>query len=162
MNKHTKSILAAALIAGTIGVTAAVSAMPNGPGPGCDRGGHSMKYGQHERGKGPNLERMAARLGLSDEQRVEIKTIIDGSLDEATDLREQMRANRDQLRELMQQGGFDEAAVRSIADKQGDLKADMIVLRARQRSEMQAVLTDGQRAKMAEMRERKNHRGKGY
>jgi len=75
------------------------------------------------------------------------------------DAGDEVRANRAQLRDLTRQSGFDEDVVRVVADKQGDLKAEMIVLRARQRSEMKALLSDEQRAQLDEVRKGKHFRG---
>lgn len=161
MKTLTKSLVAGALLASSVGLVTAVAAMPYGDGPGCGRGGHHMSQGRHFGGHSSKLERMADRLSVTDEQRTEIRAIADGSRQQMVELRDEMRANRVQLRELTRQTPLDEAAVRSIADKQGDLKAEMIVLRARQRSEVKAVLTDEQRAQMDEMRERKHARAPG-
>lgn len=75
------------------------------------------------------------------------------------DAGDEVRVNRAQLRDLTRQSGFDEDVVRVVADKQGDLKAEMIVLRARQRSEMKALLSDEQRAQLDEVRKGKHFRG---
>ena len=161
MKTLTKTALAATLIAGSVGLTTMVSAMPFGDGPGCGRGGQHMGSGQRVGDRGPNLERLAYRLNMTEEQRAEAKAILDDSRQQMVELRDRMRANRDQIRDLTLQPDFDEAAVRSVADEQGDLKAEMIVLRARQRSEMKAVLTEEQRARLNEMRKEKRQRGRG-
>lgn len=75
-------------------------------------------------------------------------------------LRDAMQANRARIRELVSQVDFDAAAVRGVAGKQGELKAEMIVLRARQRSAMKALLTDRHRAQLDEMREGKHFPGR--
>jgi protein CpxP len=159
MKKLTKSLLAMTLVVSSVGLVTVVSAMPFADGPGCGRAGHYTAHSKHHGGRGPNLERLADRLDMTEQQRAEIKTMLDDSRQQMKGLREQMRANRAQLRDLTQQAEFDEAAVRNVADEQGDLKAEMIVLRARQRHEMKAVLTDEQRVKLDEMWQRKNHRG---
>lgn len=162
MKTATKSVLAATLIASSVGLTTMVSAMPFGDGPGCGRGSHHMGPGERVGERGPKLERLAHRLNMTDEQRAEIEAIRSGSQKQMVELREKIRANRDQIRELIRQPDFDEAAIRSVADEQGDFKADMIVLRARQRSGMRAVLTDEQRDQLDEMPKRKHFRGRGH
>jgi Spy/CpxP family protein refolding chaperone len=161
MKKLTKSLLAMTLVVSSIGLITVVSAKPFADGPGCGRAGHHMMQGKHDGRRGPNLERLADRLDMTEQQRAEVKAILDDSRQQMVKLREQIRENRTQLRELTGQDEFDEAAVRSIADNQGDLKAETIVLRARQRHEMKAVLTDEQRVQLDEMWKRKNHRGGG-
>ena len=161
MRKLTKSLLATTLVVSSVGLVTVVAAMPFADGPGCGRAGHHMAHSKHDGGRGPNLERLASRLDMTEQQRAEIKAILDDSRQQMVKLREQMRENRGQLRELVGQAGFDEAAVRSIADNQGDLKAETIVLRARQRHEMRAVLTDEQRVQLDEMWKHRKHRGGG-
>ena len=136
MKKLSKPLLAGVLIISSLGLVAAVSAKPFGGGPDCWRGGQ----------RGFNVERMADRLALNDEQRVQIAAVVDESRQQMVSLRDQMMANREQLRELSQQRPFDETAVRDAADTQGDLKANMIVLRVQRRAQINAILTDEQRA----------------
>jgi len=161
MKKLTKSLLAMTLVVSSVGLVTVVSAMSFADGAGCGRAGHYMAHSKHDRGRGPNLERLADRLDMTEQQRAEIKAMLDDSRQQMANLREQMRENRIQLRDLAGKTDFDETAVRSIADEQGDLKAETIVLRARQRHEMKAVLTDEQRVQLDEMWKRKNRRGGG-
>jgi Spy/CpxP family protein refolding chaperone len=151
--------MVATLAAGSLGLVTAVSAMPPGGGPGCGQGGYRMNADQRFGAPGARLERLAARLDMTEAQRAEVRAIFEGSRDEMVALREQMKANRTDIRELMYSGDFDEAAVRRIAAEQGDLKAEMIVLRARQRAEMRAVLTDEQISQLEQMRQRRQGRG---
>ena len=145
MKKSFKTLLAAALVAVTLGLAGQVAAMPYGGGPGgCMRGNQQMGPG----GRGFNLERMSNRLNLTEEQRNQVQAIVDGNSEQMTDLRTRMQQNRETMRQLVQQTPFAEEKVRKLADEQGDLKADMIVLRAQQRSKINAILTDEQRAQM--------------
>ena len=149
MKKSFKMLLATALIASSLGMAGQVAAMPYGGGPdGCMRGGQHRGPG----GKGFNVERMSNRLNLTEEQRTQVQAIVDGNSEQMTDLRTRMQQNRETMRQLVQQTPFAEEEIRELADEQGDLKADMIVLRAQQRSEINAILTDEQRAQMENMR----------
>ncbi|MEE4378135.1 MAG: Spy/CpxP family protein refolding chaperone [Candidatus Competibacteraceae bacterium] len=141
MKKLSKPAIAVVLIVSSLGLAATVSAKPGGDRD-CGRGGQ----------QGFNVERIADKLDLNDEQRVQIAAVVDKSSQQMASLRDQMKANREQLRELSQQSPFDETAVRNVADTQGDLKANMIVLRAQQRAEINAILTDEQRAQWEEKR----------
>ena len=162
MKKFAKSILVVTLLVSSVGLVTMASAKPDSDGPGCGRSSHHAGQGQHDRGKGRYLERLTRRLDMSDEQRAGIEAVLDNSREQMAKLRDEMRANRAQLRDLTGQSGFDEDAVRGVADKQGDLKAEMIVLRARQRSEMKALLSDEQRAQLDEMRKGKHFRGRHH
>lgn len=150
MNKSLKSGLACVLIVSSLGLVAPVSAKPSGDGADCDRGRHADAV--HKRGdKGFNVDRMAKKLDLSDDQRTQIEGIMAASKQQITDHREKLRENRKQLKSLMRQSPLDEAALRQVADSQGNLKADMIVLRAQQRVKINDILTNEQRAKLADM-----------
>lgn len=109
-------------------------------------------------GRGFNVDRMAERLNLTEEQRTQIEEIVASTKPQMTELRDAMQENRKQFRELNQQETFDEAKVREIATSQGDLKTEMMVLRAGQQHEINAVLTEEQRAQKAEWRAKKDER----
>jgi len=155
MKKSSKLLLAGVLIVSSLGLVAAVSAKPFSEGPGCERGGHHMgsdhKYGD----RGFNVDRIAKKLNLTDDQRTQIEAIVEGSKQQMSDRREKMQASREQLKELIQQSPLNETEVRKVADAQGDLKADMIVLRAQQRAKINAILTDDQRIQLEDMRGKK-------
>ena len=152
MNKLSKVLLAGVLTVSSLGLMTAVFAKPYGDGPGCERGGHHMgaEHGSGERGG--NVDRMAKKLNLTDDQRTQIEAIVEASKQQMSDQRDKVQANREQLKELTQQSPLNEAEVRRVADAQGDLKADMIVLRAQQRAKINAVLTNDQRAQLEDVR----------
>lgn len=151
MNKTSKKLVTSILILSLSGILASAYAMPphDSKGPGnCMRGEHKAGPG----GRGFNVDRMAEKLKLSNDQRTQIESIINESKDQLTEFREKMQGNRKQLRALTQTATLNEADVRKIADAQGDLKADMIVLRVQQRAKINSILTEDQRAKLKEMR----------
>lgn len=149
MKTSLKAILASTLIVSSLGLVAPVSAKPSGDGPDCERARHMEAT--HKRGeKGFNVERLAKKLDLSEEQRSQIEDIMAASKQQMKDQYDKLRVNRKQLRSLTMQSPFDEAALRKVADTQGDLKADMIVLRAQQRAKIGEILTKEQRAKLAD------------
>ena len=84
MNKLVKAGLASALIVSSLGFVAPVSAKPPGDGANCERGRHMEAA--HKRGdKGFNVDRMAKKLDLSDEQRTEIEGIMAASKQQIRD-----------------------------------------------------------------------------
>jgi len=150
MNKSIKTVLASALIVSSLGLVAPVSAKPQGDGADCDHG--RLMEMVHKRGeKGFNVDRMAKKLDLSENQRTQIEDIMAASKQQIMDHREKLRENRKQLKSLTKQSPLDEAALRKVADARGDLTADMIVLRAQQRAKIGDILTQEQRAKLADM-----------
>ena len=149
MNKSFKAVLASTLIVSSLGLVAPVSAKPSGDRPDCDRGRH-MEAVDKRGDKGFNVDRMAKKLDLSDDQRTQIDGIMAAAKQQMKDQHDKLRANREQLKSLMRQSPLDETALRKVADAQGDLEADMIVLRAQQRAKIADILTEEQRAKLAD------------
>lgn len=156
MNKLTQSLLLGSVIA--IGVTSAgVAFAGHGKGEGCSHGKH-MKMGKGDYDGEHRLERMTKKLDLSEEQRQQIRTVFDANQAERQALHDNMQQNRETLRKLMASENPAEADIRAIADTQGQLKADMIMMRTQTKLAIQAVLTDEQKAKMQRMRDK--HQGR--
>jgi len=104
-------------------------------------------------GPGPDgLGPIARDLNLSDEQRAQIKKITDTS-------RENMKVLQDQFRELSENepdsltSGYDEAAVRANAEAKAKIEVELSVARAKMLSEIGAVLTTEQKAKIVAKRQ---------
>jgi protein CpxP len=100
------------------------------------------------------MARMARHLDLNDEQRTQVRTILDSTRPEADRFAESMLENREAMKQLQQTGASDEPRVREIAEQRGALIADMTVLKARVHSQIHALLTPEQRERMQEMRAR--------
>ena len=106
----------------------------------------------------PRLGRTARRLGLSVEQRDQIRGILKAH---ASEIETQMRAaqgGRQALRDAMNVQPLDEGRVRQQALALGEVRADGAVLRARIRSEIWPVLTAEQQEKARELRSLKGRR----
>jgi len=126
------------------------SGRPMGPGPGGPGPGP---------GRGPNLERMTQQLDLTDQQRDQIREILDNHRDGAQKLDQEMRAARDTLHDAIHAEVFDETAIRDAAAAVSLLEADRAVDMARTLSQVRQVLTPEQREKLAEMQQtRREHR----
>jgi len=87
------------------------------------------------------IESMIEQLDLTDEQRTKVRAVLDGVRDEFRKTGDEMRATRRALRAEMDKDSLDEKVVQALAEKQGSLKAQMIVLRARTASQMKAAHT---------------------
>lgn len=99
-------------------------------------------------------ERMADRLDLDDTQRESVESIMSAAKPEIKALREQLRANHDALKTL----SVDDPEVQNIALSNGTLATEGTLLFVRIRGEIDAVLTDEQRAQLAELKDRKSDR----
>ena len=149
--KRTK--LAAFALAAVAGMALAAAAFPgqeghHGPGgPGGPRGPH----GPH----GGNLvEHLSRALDLTDAQKAQVKQIEDSLRESTKSLHEQLAKSGDGGGPLDGfREGFDEAAVRSAAQARAAVHVEMEVAHARAMSQIYALLTDAQKAKLAELRQ---------
>ena len=100
------------------------------------------------------MARIAERLGLTDAQKTEIKSIISAERPRVEPLVRQLSATRKQLRNVSKNGNFDEAQVRSLASQQAQTITELIVAKERVKSKVYNVLTPEQRVKAEQMRAR--------
>ena len=120
--------------------------------PGIDRhfGGPGFGMRAPER----MIERMAEHLDLDDIQRESLENIVNAAKPEFEALREQLRANHEALREME----ANDPEIQNIAISNGELATAGTLLFTRVRGEINAVLTDEQRAELAETMERRKER----
>jgi len=140
MRAKTVVVTAALLVAGCAG------ALAQGGGPPEGFGGRQM------------FGRMFRNLDLTDQQKTEIKKILDAERSIMQRVHEQLRENREALNTATKDGQFNEGEVTRLAEKQGDLMAQVIVSRERVQSQIWQILTPEQRDKLAKFRE-KGHGG---
>jgi protein CpxP len=152
MNRKSILALVAALAIAALGATAlAQNNFGQGAKHGEFRGGH---FGQ----------RMAAELGLTEQQQTQIKQILQNEKTNVQPLRDQLRSAHQQMLAATRGGAFDEAQVRTIANQQAQTQANLIVEREKVKAEIYKVLTPDQRAKadqmQAQMGQRHGFRGR--
>ena len=97
---------------------------------------------------------VARTLDLSDGQKTRIKEILKAH---AAEIEAQMKASgaaRRALHQAVLAEPADEAAIRSAAGRLGSVQGDAALLFARIRSELDPILTDEQRARIRQLRER--------
>ena len=140
------TVAAAVMVAGAILVVAQRG--HKGPG-GFGRGGDHM------------LGMMAHGLGLTDDQKGKVKSIVDASRTEAEPLVQQLRDNHKNLETLGTDGTFDQAKTEALAGEQAAIMSKLIVERQKTKAQIFALLTDEQKAKAAEMRQKFGDRMKG-
>lgn len=144
MKKLTVAILSLVLVAMGAMFVFAQDGAANKDG----KRGFGKRGGHHRGGHGMMLR----GLDLTDEQKAQVKTIMQSSRESSKPLREQMKANRQKLQTLSDSGNFDQAQVQALADEQGRLTAQMIVEKEKVKSQISAILTAEQKAKAAEMK----------
>ena len=109
---------------------------------------------------GMRIERMAKKLDFSESQLKQAREIQAKYQPQMQTLYDKKKATRQELRAVMHADNIDQAAVKKLAQQQGDLNAQKIILRSQMRTEINKVLTAEQRTKMEEMR--KNRGEKHY
>lgn len=150
--------LAAFALAAVAGMALAAAAFPgqeghHGPGgPGGPHGPHG----------GSIVEHLSRALDLTDAQKAQVKQIEDSLRESTKSLHEQLAKSGDGGGPLDGfKEGFDEAAVRSAAQARAAVHVELEVAHARAMSQIYALLTDAQKAKLAELRQQFQQRRPG-
>jgi Spy/CpxP family protein refolding chaperone len=133
-----------------------------------DGGHHGMHRGMAH--GGPDMERMiehmSQRLELDKAQELAIRNIVDAAKPEAEALREQARSNREVMHDLDMADADYDIKFQTLAGKNGEIVTQMTLLHGRVMSEINAELSDEQRAKLSEerdeMRERFRHHRRSH
>lgn len=155
----------------SMGLAGAASAQPapRGPdgGPGR-RGGPGDHGGPGGRHGGPigGLLRLhpdlpLAALSLTDAQREQVRTILEGHRDEGQALMRKGQASFEALRKATE-GTVDEGAAGQQGQAMGAVIAEAAVLRARVRGEILAILTPQQQAEAAKIQTEREARMKQF
>jgi len=125
----------------------------------------SQAVGRHRRmgdGFGPSPEHivtfMTDKLDLTDAQQAQAKQILDKEKPNFQPLVQQLAAGHKQMRALEENATFNEAAVRAAATQQVQAITELIVTKARVKSELFAILTTDQRAKATTLMNRHEDR----
>ena len=147
----------AVAFAAALMMTVAAFAQHRPGGPGGHRG-----PGRHGGPGGPVnlLGHFSQVLDLTDAQKAQIKQIEESFRESTKSLHEQLRANGGGPFDALKGGTFDEAAVRAAAQARAAVHVELEVAHARMLSQVFAVLTAEQRAKLAELHKQMQERHK--
>ena len=148
MKKRTALLLSAVAIAGLAGAVYAAPGFGPEPFPGGPGNPALM------------LEHMADHLDLDDAQRDAVNNILEAAKPEVQALREKVRSNREALEALDVNDAAYSAELNNIAISNGELATEATLLFTRIRTEVHAVLTDEQIAKLERGKERMKRRFK--
>jgi Spy/CpxP family protein refolding chaperone len=112
-------------------------------------------FGEHGKGGGPErfLDMHADELGLDDETREAIRTIVDASHERADELHGELRDLHQEMRDLLSEDAPDEAAVMRHADAIGKVETEMHKHRLSTLLKIRALLTPEQREELMQARE---------
>ena len=118
----------------------------------CNRQGQGMTAERHEERMTNRLETMAVILDLTEEQQKKIEALTEKQWQDRQAMRAEMQASREDLRAYQQGTEFNESEFRAKAQKQADLKTEMMVQHAKTRQQLLAVLTPEQQQKAEKLR----------
>lgn len=110
---------------------------------------------------GRGFERVAEKLNLTDEQKTQVKTILEDSKTRVKPLMDSMRETRKQAENLGTDGIFNEEQVNQIAASQSETMKQLYIEKEKTKAQIFAVLTPEQRAEAAKMKEMFKERFKG-
>jgi periplasmic protein CpxP/Spy len=172
-NSKVRLLVGFAVSAAVVGMVAAGVSYAQQPPP-PPRGGMMGGQGQMTGGQGPmmrgrgqmmggpfaQIRRGLAQLGLSDQQKTQIKAIFQGHKADIEGFAARMRPARQALDAAIRNGA-DEATIRAKAADVAAVQADMAVFRAAVRKQVFAVLTPDQQAKADQIQQQMAQRRMG-
>lgn len=110
-------------------------------------------HGDWGMGRGHDMGFFAKSLNLTDDQKAQMKTIMQKEHASMKPLMQQMRQTNEALRQY-EQGTFDEAKVRALAAQQAQAHIEMTVAQTRIHNEMFQLLTPEQQTQLKTMQAR--------
>jgi len=145
MTRFSKLIVASVILGSTALSTLAVAEYGKGK-EGCSHKGKHMGYhamhGGHSGGE-RWLEKMTAKLELSDAQKAEVKNILDTAKVDSASLREKLRENMKAERSVMD-SEVNEKELRKLAYKTADSRIDLMLFRQATERKVRAQLNEEQ------------------
>lgn len=116
----------------------------------------AQKGGRNGFGKtgfgGRGFERIAQKLNLTDEQKTQVKTILEDSKTRVKPLVESLKENRKQSENLGFDGTFNEEQVNQIAASQSETMKQLFIEKEKTKAQIFAILTPEQRAEAAKLK----------
>ena len=151
MLKNRKSMGKIVVMFSVVALTAfAGIAQADDGGCGSEQG---QKNGHH------NFKRIANKLGLTDAQKAQVKSIFQANKDVVKPIYTNLRTERKNLQALLHADTVDEAAIRAETAKISGIQADLNVNRAKVGIQFRAILTPEQRATLKTLHKKGHHKG---
>lgn len=107
-------------------------------------------YGHHFGMEGHRMEFFSKALNLTDDQKTQMKAIMEKEHPAMKPMFQQERQIDQQLRQYVQ-GTYDEAKVRALANQKAQIEAELTVSHTRVHNQMYQLLTPDQQSKLKEM-----------
>ena len=155
MNKLIITVISSLLL------MSAGMAMAQGPE---GRPGNKARHHQGGMQAMPAVEkimRAIRQLDLGEQQKADIKAVMQGLKEDVRPLMLDTRANHEQLKDLVKAVDFDQEAVAAVAESEGDLAAKRLMLTSRALSNIYNLLTGEQRDELEAMAAQRQERFAG-
>lgn len=146
------TVLACVGLGGAAFAGAQMPPPPGSAGPGA--------HARHHRGDGAMAGRMAAELGLSDEQKQKLRALRESARPEGRELAERLRASQQKLRALSPDDPAWNASVEEASRIAAEAATRRVREGARMRAEMWRILTPEQRTQFAALEAKREERMK--
>jgi protein CpxP len=111
----------------------------------------AMAQGPHGGGPGGEFHHLLKQLNLTADQHTQVKAIFQKEKPAMEPLMQQMRQNHEAMKALEAAGPFDEAKVTALATQNSQTVIQLEVEHERIKSEILAILTPDQKAKLAQL-----------
>lgn len=134
-----------------------------GYGPQSMEGPESSETDCRSQKRGPEHGMFAALLDLTEEQQEKIEAIRQAGRTANETLREKKQEYQRELRDLVDEGSFDEEAIRAIAEQKAAVEVELAISRAKTHNETLAIMTPEQQELAKKLRAaRQNNRGQHH
>jgi protein CpxP len=153
MSKRNKTIATLAA-AGVLGLAAAGTVVANP----WDGGAHKARCEHHAGKFRTGMHRVFKQLDLTEAQRDQLFEIRHNQRPALREKMKELRQSRQALRALATADTYDADRVREAAAQQAQVRTDLTVMRTETMHKMFQVLTPEQKQKLAELRQRHEHR----
>lgn len=120
--------------------------------------GTPKKYKKHH---GWGMHSMLKKLDLSEEQRQQVKAISEEMKPQLKEQKAELRDVSKQIHTLAMSDNYDEGRVSDLADRKGDVIAELSKLKAAKMARIYALLTPEQKEKLADLRQKKKEKRDG-
>ena len=114
---------------------------------------HHGHHFMHQR-----FEKMAVKLGLSEQQKVKIKEIFSQNREQSKPVFDRLVTEKRNLRALVQADKTDERAIRAQASKLAAVEGDLAIQRAHMAKQIRAILTPEQVEKFKSMQKEREQK----
>jgi len=148
--KHKKLIIGSTLGAGLLALSTATILQAGQIGS-CEPGArHAMFQSEHGRHAGPM--KMLRKLDLTEEQQDKVFELMHEQKPVMRDKMKEMRQARQAIHDAVMSEAYDAKQINQLADKQGEMIAEMIKMRTNNFNQIYSLLTPEQKIKAKEMR----------